>query len=169
MGGSSVPRISAPWIFIRVIPISSHDLFKRPHKIQVHPHLHFAIPKGCTPISTREREREGLKKGENEPRRGVKGVRGALLLDVRFEPSGAGEPVPGGFHADLRGPEDPGLTEHRGQAHQPPLPAVQARHHHRRLPALRPRWRYARLCQRQSPACWRTTRPQVQSGISSNT
>jgi hypothetical protein len=68
MGGSSVPRISAPWIFIRVIPISSHDLFKRPHKIQVHPHLHFAIPKGCTPISTRERERErGSKKARMNP------------------------------------------------------------------------------------------------------
>nr|CAD1824373.1 unnamed protein product [Ananas comosus var. bracteatus] len=68
----------------------------------------------------------------------ARGVRGALLQDVRREPGGAGGPVPGGVDADVRGRQDPGRAVHRRQAHLPPLPAVPPPHLHRRLPALRP-------------------------------
>jgi len=112
-------------------------------------------------VCVRESEAE---EEANGSRRSGEGVRGTLLLNLRFEPQQSGESVSGGFHALLRGPEDPGLSQHRRQAHFPSLPPVPALHHHRRLPALRRQRRHARLRQRQPPACRRTARPQVQPG-----
>ncbi|CAI9758525.1 unnamed protein product [Fraxinus pennsylvanica] len=57
------------------------------------------------------------------------------------------------------------VSNNSGQAHEPPLPAVPAPNHHRRLSALWPSWWHARLRLWQPQARGRTARPQIQSDV----
>ncbi|CAN7049876.1 unnamed protein product, partial [Brassica rapa subsp. trilocularis] len=107
-----------------------------------------------------------LSSGADGSRCSGEGLRGTLLLNLRHQPRRSSRSLPGGFHAHLRGPEDPRSPEHRRQAHLSPLPAVQAQYLHCRLPAFWSRLRYARFRLRQPPARRRGARPQVQPDVS---
>lgn len=131
------------------LPLISHHYFKSP---------------SISSFGGVSRKHSRRRWSENGSRRSSQSVRRALLLHVRFQPCRPWKSVPGRLHAYVRRPEDPGLPEHRRQAHLSPFPAMPARDHYRRLPALWSRRRHARLRLRYPTTRRRTARPQVQPG-----